>query len=572
MKQKTVWQKIRGCLRRSGGMKTTILARIVRLSLISVFIASAIMVVYNAVVDTEEKTELYHDRLQAGANHAAAMAQGGMVSDLNSSDEWLGMLMAAENNDDMYAFVIDENDSIVGVSSGFPAEKVNPLKMAGNDESYRELAEMVGNFRAGIKASMSGKMPGGKRAIVAFSPIGENGAAVAFAVDASALQKSFTKSLVIQVIILIIILLIELVIDVFMSMKIAHPLRVASYGLKLLNEGDLSTAREEVKISKDETGRLLNSYDETRRRLREYIGDIAEVLSQIAGGNLRVTVDREYVGDFAQIKESLESIVDSMNKTLGGVIMGVSNLSEGAKQVEAASQSLASATTEQASAVVEITASMENVAKHTLENTQNVIDAEKLVRKTRDEAELQNEKMGQLLDAMTGIEEASKNIAQIMKVINDIALQTNILALNASVEAARAGEHGAGFAVVAGEVRTLAGKSAQAAAEINDMIEEAINKIGVGMSIANDTGDSLKTIVDAVERIASIMGEIAKASRQQNEAVSQVNSGIEQISQAVQNNSAISEETAAASVELANQAGSLDKKVAFYLLRQKKKA
>lgn len=572
MKQKTVWQKIKGCLKKSGGMKTTIMSRIVRLSLFSVFIVSAIMVAYNAIVDTQEQTRLYHDRLQAGANHAATMAQSGMVSDLGNSDEWLDRLMEEEGNSEMYAFVIDSSDSIVGASSGLPCEKVNSQEMAGKGEAYAGLSEMIRTFRAGAKTSMSGKMPNGRRTIAAFAPVGDSGAAVVFAIDASALQKSFTSGIVTQIIILIVLMIIETVIDIFLSMKIAHPLRVASYGLKLLNEGDLSTAREDVKISKDETGRLLNSFDDTRRQLREYIGDISEVIAQIANGNLRVTVDREYMGDFAQIKESLESIIDSMNKTLGGVIRGISNLNEGAKQVEAASQSLASATTEQASAVVEITASMDNVAKHTQENTRNVMDAEKLVRETKSEAELQNEKMGQLLEAMSGIEEASKNIAKIMKVINDIAFQTNILALNASVEAARAGEHGAGFAVVAGEVRTLAGKSAAAAAEINDMIEDSISKIGVGMSLANDTGESLKVIVDSVEKITSIMGEIANASKQQNEAVSQVNAGIEQISQAVQNNSAISEETAAASVELANQSAALDKKVSFYLLRQKKQS
>ena len=232
-----------------------------------------------------------------------------------------------------------------------------------------------------------------------------------------------------------------------------------------------------------------------------------------------------------------------------------------------ASQSLASASTEQASAIVQITSSIEGITKHVEENTADVEKTNKLAQQTKSEAGSGNAQMQLMIKAMNDINDSSQNIAKIMKVIDDIAFQTNILALNASVEAARAGVHGKGFAVVAEEVRNLAGKSADAAEEIAEMIDDSIKKIQNGTDIASDTAEKLSKIVSDVDEIAVVMDGVAVKSREQAESIVQINTGIEQISSAVQNNSATSEECAAASVELSGQAEGLMKQIKFYRLR-----
>ena len=220
----------------------------------------------------------------------------------------------------------------------------------------------------------------------------------------------------------------------------------------------------------------------------------------------------------------------------------------------------------------ELTASLEQISSQTHLNAQNAEEANTFAKNAKTNASQGNSQMKDMLKAMDEISISSSNINKIIKVIDDIAFQTNILALNAAVEAARAGQHGKGFAVVAEEVRNLAGKSANAAKETTDMIESSIRKVEVGTKIANETAKALDEIVYQVDRAADLINSIAVASVEQAQGIEQINLGIMQVSQVVQTNAATAEESAAASEELSSQAARLKENASRFMLRGKNTA
>ena len=232
------------------------------------------------------------------------------------------------------------------------------------------------------------------------------------------------------------------------------------------------------------------------------------------------------------------------------------------------SQAISQGAAEQAGAIEELTASITQIAEQTRLNAQSANEASELTYGAKGGAERGNAQMKAMQQAMADINDSSQSIGKIIKVIDDIAFQTNILALNAAVEAARAGVHGKGFAVVAEEVRNLAARSANAAKETTALIEGSVKKTEAGTRIADETAKALINIVNGVEKAAQLVGEIAAASETQAGAITQVNGGIEQVSQVVQNNSATSEETAASSEELSSQAELLKSMVGRFTLKK----
>lgn len=301
--------------------------------------------------------------------------------------------------------------------------------------------------------------------------------------------------------------------------------------------------------------------------IKGYIGEISSVLGEMSQGNLDVGIEAEYKGDFAALKKSINSIILSLNEVLGEISAAADQVAAGTLQVSEGSQAISRGATEQASSIEELAASATQIAQQTQQNAKSAEKANELAETAAASATQGNELMKAMQQAMIEINASSRSINKIIKVIDDIAFQTNILALNAAVEAARAGSHGRGFAVVAEEVRNLAARSATAAKETTELIEGSIQKTASGKNIADNTAASLASIVAGTQKAAELVGEIAVASNEQATAIEQTNRGIDQLSAVVQSNSATSEEAAAASEELASQADFMKSMVEKFKLK-----
>lgn len=318
---------------------------------------------------------------------------------------------------------------------------------------------------------------------------------------------------------------------------------------------------------KGDHAKIKEALNDTISILSSYISEISSTLTEIANGNLVLEITNDYRGDFHDIKTSLNNIISSLNEVLNDINTAASQVSSGSKQVSDSAQFLSEGSTEQASSVEQLSASIEQISAQTKNNADNAGQANNLAEVAKNNAEQGNIQMKETLKAMEEINESSGNISKIIKVIDEIAFQTNILALNAAVEAARAGQHGKGFAVVAEEVRNLAARSANAAKETTVMIENSIKTADNGTRIAKSTANALSSIVNDISQVAVLINDISIASNEQSTGITQVNQGILQVSQVVQNNSATSEESAAASEELSSQAELLSEMVGKFKLK-----
>lgn len=293
------------------------------------------------------------------------------------------------------------------------------------------------------------------------------------------------------------------------------------------------------------------------RNIGERINRMADAAEVIGSGDLSQPMKTESKDEIGQAAEHFETMRQHLNQSMNNIHVAAEQVAAGSRNVSEASVSLSQGAAEQASSVEELSASISEISSQTASNAENANKANDLTIQARQQAAVGDADMKEMLAAMEAINTSSANISKIIKVIDEIAFQTNILALNAAVEAARAGQHGKGFAVVAEEVRNLAARSAKAAKETTELIEDSIDKVESGRTIAGKTAEALMTIMNNVSEVADIVSSIAKASSEQKLALEQIDQGVLQVSQVVQANSATSEQAASASEQLNAQAARL---------------
>lgn len=353
----------------------------------------------------------------------------------------------------------------------------------------------------------------------------------------------------------------------YVSKSILRPMLAVRDNMNQMAKGDIDA---ELSVPADDTeiGQLATAMINTKRRTSIIIQDISQVLGEMASGNFVVDTQHEdnYVGAYQPILESMRVLREKQTDTLLQIDQVADEVRNDSHQVAAGAQATAQGATEQAASVEQLSSVIKDIAAKTAENGQSVVQANALAQQAGVEVAAGNEKMREMISAMNEINESSSQIANIIKTIDDIAFQINILSLNAAVEAARAGAAGKGFAVVAGEVKNLANKSAAAAADTTTLISNSLEVVKKGTVIANETAEKLETMVTHTDNIIAVIDEIRKASDEQTEASNQVAEGIAQIAAVVQTSSATAEESAAASKEMSDQADTLKQLVNQFTL------
>lgn len=320
--------------------------------------------------------------------------------------------------------------------------------------------------------------------------------------------------------------------------------------------------------SKDELGQLCDSFTSTSQNLKEYVLNISHVLEEMSNGNFGVEMDFEFKGDFESIGISLEKILISLNEAMNQIYISSEQVSQGAYQVSQGAQDLSKGAINQASASEQLNFRISDIYAKNKQSAQESKQALNSASRAFESIQKSNVHMEAMLFAMQDIKEKSNKIVKIIKAIDDIAFQTNILSLNASVEAARAGQSGKGFAVVAGEVRNLAQKSSQEAKTIFELINHTVSSIENGFEKVQSAKDSMRDVVSNSSDISDKVNSIYKSSEKQLEAIKEITQSVNLISEVIHSNSAASEQSAASSIQLSSQAHSLKELVQQFRLNE----
>jgi len=331
--------------------------------------------------------------------------------------------------------------------------------------------------------------------------------------------------------------------------------------------GDLSV-RGDVEVLDDVYRPMMAGINEILEAVVKPINEAGHVLERVAASDLTARMDGDYQGDYAKIKDNLNSAVESLESALLAVADSAGQVGSASSQISEGSQKLAEGASTQASSIEEISASLQEMQAMTGQNADNAGQAKNLAGEAVSSADKGNDAMGKMEQAIAKIKSSSDETSKIVKTIDEIAFQTNLLALNAAVEAARAGDAGKGFAVVAEEVRSLAQRSAEAAKNTAELIDGAVKNAEGGVTITEEVRTILTDIVDGSKKVNDLITEIASASKEQADGIKQITEGVTSMDKVTQENSANSEQSAAAANQLNEQAKALNEMIGRFTLGQ----
>ncbi len=307
--------------------------------------------------------------------------------------------------------------------------------------------------------------------------------------------------------------------------------------------------------------------DQANNQLREALTDVSSVMDEIASSNLSHRINYQLQGDLEHMKISVNNAIELLTHTISNVANSSQLINSSAGELQNSAQALANGTSTQAASLEQISSSMKEIEGLTQKNNENAAQSSRLTDSTLQVVEEGNQQMKDMVEAIGRINDTGKNVAKVIKVIDEIAFQTNLLSLNAAVEAARAGKYGKGFSVVAEEVRSLAGRSAEAAKDTTDLIETSIKEMEKGVEKADSTAEILNKITESIDKVSNLAKEITMDSNEQKKGIEEMSRALVQVNDIVQQNSSISEETASASEELSNQSSSLQEIMSEFTLQ-----
>lgn len=470
----------------------------------------------------------------------------------NSSDEYetLSSFILNDSNEVMYHKTLEYGSS---------------LESANTDGGLTDLLNML-NDPAYNKSSINTSFEGIAKQAVYTSL--DNGMTLVFTVYNSEINSQRNIIIFASIGIEVIVIAIGTVLAMIIARNMTKPLLRLSGAAERIADGELDV--EVNDDGKDEIGALSRSFSKTASRLSSYvscINEISDVLNDIADGKLDFSLTNDYAGEFAKIKTALENISDSLNETMNDIRCASEQVAGGAEQVASGAQALSQSSTEQAASIQELTEAVSSLEGKIQTNSESVRSAFGAAEKAAAGMKESSGNMSRMMTAMAEINDASEQINHIVKTVDGIATQTNILAINAAIEAARAGEAGKGFSVVAGEIQSLASKTAEATKDIAELVKNVMERVAHGTEAADSTEKSLESVVEVSMTIENELNGIAAGSEEQTRAAERISERITEISNAVQTNSATAEQSAAASEEMSSQAQLLQERISRFKLK-----